>query len=91
MTSDQQREVEDAVEQLVLQLSNLFDDIELVSQARMIYHVLYPSGRVELGQPGSLSHNLECVSDLIDRVREWADMTESALSDVNDVLVDVEV
>ena len=86
MTNDQQREVEDAVEQLALQLSNLFDDIELVPQARTIYNVLYPAGRVELGEPGSLRHHLDCVSDLIDRVRDWADMTASALSDVNDIL-----
>lgn len=79
--------VRDAVEDLALQLSNLWDDTELVDQARNIFQTIYSEGRPVEMDADSLRHNIYCLRVLVDRVRDWADMTEEAALTVYDVLV----
>lgn len=82
--------VRDAVEDLALQLSNLWDDTELVDQGRLIDQTIYRDGRPVEMDVDSLRHNLGCVRELANRVRDWADMTESAVATVEYAL-DAEV
>ena len=88
MTDEQKREAEDAVEQFALQFSNLWDDGDILRLAKSLYNAVYQNGRPSLE---AYRLNRDALFALIERFRDFADMTESALSDVNDILDDVEV
>ena len=87
MTDEQKREAEDAVEQFALQFSNLWDDGDILRLAKSLYNAVYQNGRPSLE---AYRLNRDALFALIERFRDFADMTESALSDVNDILDDVE-
>lgn len=79
-------ETKSRVEDLALQVSNLWDDLEILESAKEIERDLYAGGVVSDMDSGSLRDHLDSIRHVIERVREWADFTESAVGDVEDSL-----
>lgn len=79
-------EIITAVEDFALQLSNLWDDTDLLNAARALFGTLYVCGQVVYMDRESMLHNMACAEDLVTRLRDWCDMTESAMESVRDTL-----
>lgn len=82
MNEETNEEMRDAVEDLSLQLSNLWDDLDLLDMVRSIHGRICKDG---VPSVPAFRETASLLRDTIERVRDWCDMSESALDDVESV------
>lgn len=72
----------DAIEDLALTISNLWDDESLVNRLKDVYCALYGDGRPSVC---AFQTRVDEIRETIERVRDWADMASSALDTCEDI------